>query len=102
MAKGFISCYQMSTRLFSETYCGVPQSIANGEIYGGSGSARYGATVQYRCFPGFGLNGSSTSTCQENGQWTTPPECQCKRVTKFSKNNSFSLSVKLIRMLKIS
>ncbi|PVD38422.1 hypothetical protein C0Q70_01037 [Pomacea canaliculata] len=58
-----------------QTYCGVPQTIANGEIYSGSGNARYGAIVQYRCFPGFRVNGSSTSTCQENGQWTLPPEC---------------------------
>ncbi|XP_043423453.1 P-selectin isoform X6 [Prionailurus bengalensis] len=46
------------------------------------GNFSYGSTCSFHCPEGQLLNGSARTTCQENGQWSTPmPTCQAGPLT---------------------
>ena len=59
-------------------FCGVPEPIKNGFFFNGSGDARFGATVTYKCYSGFTMTGSDTSTCGAGFAWSAKPTCQGK------------------------
>ena len=57
--------------------CGTPRSIPNGQR--SYLRTTYRSTVTYTCNTGYEMSaGSSTVTCQSNGQWPTPPTCSRK------------------------
>ena len=55
----------------------------NGDIdcsLGGDGEANPGDTCTYTCDDGFGLDGSGSRTCRNDGSWSgTEPTCRCRR-----------------------
>ena len=55
-------------------HCSQPPDIANGN-HGTPTGFSSGEWVTYSCNSGYTLVGSSFSTCQENGEWSTPPTC---------------------------
>uniref|UniRef100_A0A2C9LVK6 Sushi, von Willebrand factor type A, EGF and pentraxin domain-containing protein 1 n=1 Tax=Biomphalaria glabrata TaxID=6526 RepID=A0A2C9LVK6_BIOGL len=55
----------------------------------------YNATVVYKCFDGFVMNGTNTSTCQHDGQWSPAGSCfaeDCEKVTEIS-NGSYNFTI---------
>ncbi|XP_066268442.1 CUB and sushi domain-containing protein 2-like [Branchiostoma lanceolatum] len=59
--------------------CPNLQPPINGVV---SGGVYYGDTVSYSCYPGYELDGSSTQTCQSDGQGSgTAPNCVRKECT---------------------
>ena len=56
--------------------CGPPLKINHGFILEGDKPfTTAGHMVHYACNDSWVLTGSSNSTCQKSGQWTTVPEC---------------------------
>ena len=56
--------------------CGHPGMLDHGTVLGNS--TQYGDTVTFSCDPGYQLSDDSlsSSTCQQDGQWTHPiPTC---------------------------
>ncbi|CAH1248686.1 CSMD3 [Branchiostoma lanceolatum] len=70
--------------------CAAPSSPANGAVSNGS---FYEDTVSYKCNTGYKLIGSSTQTCQANGQWLgIAPTCvriECEPLDAPTNGNSF-------------
>ena len=63
--------------VLSVVSCGTPRSIPNGQR--SYLRTTYRSTVTYTCNTGYEMSaGSSTVTCQSNGQWPTPPTCSRK------------------------
>ncbi|XP_055875332.1 uncharacterized protein LOC106069146 isoform X3 [Biomphalaria glabrata] len=58
-------------------YCGIPPALQNGYIES-LDNVTYNASVLYKCFDGFVMNGTSTSTCQPHGQWSPAGSCQAE------------------------
>ncbi|XP_053558647.1 sushi, von Willebrand factor type A, EGF and pentraxin domain-containing protein 1 [Bombina bombina] len=55
-------------------YCGPPEDISHGFLNGSKFS--YKEFIQYICFPGFEMHGSSSRQCLANGLWSgSPPTC---------------------------
>uniref|UniRef100_A0A2C9KKK6 Sushi, von Willebrand factor type A, EGF and pentraxin domain-containing protein 1 n=1 Tax=Biomphalaria glabrata TaxID=6526 RepID=A0A2C9KKK6_BIOGL len=62
-------------------YCGIPPALQNGYIES-LDNVIYNATVLYKCFDGFVMNGTSTSMCQHDGQWSLAGLCQAEDCEK--------------------
>jgi len=57
--------------------CGIPDAPVNGNV--SLSSTTVGHTVNYTCEQGYKLLGTSSRTCQDNGQWSgTQPSCSRK------------------------
>jgi len=59
--------------------CRPPNSIRHGQLTlpTPKNSTVYGATVEYRCDPGYQLDGPAVRTCSDGSQWSGPdPTCQ--------------------------
>lgn len=54
--------------------CGTPPDVTNG-AYTPPAATTEGSTVTYSCTNGYLMEGTSTATCQSNGEWATPPTC---------------------------
>ena len=52
-------------------------------------------TAEYSCIEGFVMQGNKSVSCMYNGQWSTPPKCLLKNITK-SKFLNVSLPLFLI------
>ncbi|XP_061489961.1 complement factor H-related protein 1-like isoform X4 [Rhineura floridana] len=65
----------------SQNVCEEPPDIDFGEIVSGGDKAEYrtGDRIQYRCYPGYTLEGSEWITCRHKWilppKWTFPPKC---------------------------
>ncbi|XP_061489959.1 complement factor H-related protein 1-like isoform X2 [Rhineura floridana] len=73
----------------SQNVCEEPPDIDFGEIVSGGDKAEYrtGDRIQYRCYPGYTLEGSEWITCRHKWilppKWTFPPKCLAPcRITK--------------------
>ena len=54
--------------------CGATHAPANART--STSGTTVGHTVTYRCNPGYRIMGTSTRTCQSNGQWSgSQPSC---------------------------
>uniref|UniRef100_A0A2K6EQD9 Sushi, von Willebrand factor type A, EGF and pentraxin domain-containing protein 1 n=1 Tax=Propithecus coquereli TaxID=379532 RepID=A0A2K6EQD9_PROCO len=54
--------------------CGPPEDLAHG--FPNGFSFLHGGHIQYQCFPGYKLHGSSSRRCLSNGSWSgSPPSC---------------------------
>lgn len=68
----FLSCLAVD--------CGTLPNPANGRVI--LGTTTVGSIAVYECNRGFGLLGTSTRTCQANGQWSDQaPTCERKHWT---------------------
>ena len=73
----FMSCTVLFHVLSSAVNCGDPGTPSNGRRTGSS--TTYNSVVTYTCNTGYRLEGSSSRTCQSNGQWSgSLPRCNCK------------------------
>ena len=75
----FVTCtvYICFLSVLLAVSCGTPRSIPNGQR--SYSRTTYGSTVTYTCDTGYAMTaGSSTITCQSNGQWPRPPTCSRK------------------------
>ena len=65
------------TTLFPVVNCGDPGTPSNGRRTGSS--TTYNSVVTYTCNTGYTRQGSSSRTCQSNGQWSgSLPRCNRK------------------------
>ena len=56
------------------TDCGDPGTLTSGQR--NLSNTTYNSVVTYTCDVGYTLQGSNSSTCQANGQWTgSVPQC---------------------------
>ena len=63
------------TLVSSEIDCGYPDVPKNGQLRAHF-STLYTGRVTYLCFAGYTLQGTNTTTCQANGQWSgSVPQC---------------------------
>ena len=73
-----VSC----TLASSDIDCGFPDSPKNGQLRAFV-STLYTGRVTYLCHTGYTLQGSNTTTCQSDGQWSgSVPQC----IGTFSRN----------------
>ena len=79
--------------------CGPPPEINHGFILEGDKPfTTAGHVVQYACADSWNLTGSPNVTCQNSGQWTTPPEC-VELTNSSGSFNSYLLVVKVVVFL---
>ena len=58
--------------------CGMPDIPTNGMV--SFNSTVEGSMANYTCDEGYILDGVFQQTCEENGQWSGDPQCQCKLI----------------------
>jgi hypothetical protein len=57
--------------------CLMP-SVANGTIADTPNGTTFNETAFISCIDGFNLNGSSSVTCEDDGNWSTLPTCDIR------------------------
>ena len=68
---------QLLSQLLPAIDCGDPGTPTNGQR--SLSSTTYNSVVTYTCDASYALQGSSSRTCQSDGQWSgSLPECMCK------------------------
>lgn len=60
-----------------EIVCNPPQTNPNGGVSCTRGN-RVGSQCSFECNPGYAFNGSATTECSRDGQWTNQPACKSR------------------------
>ena len=74
-----------------EIDCGQPLTVENSRIFLVDNSTKYGAKLEYLCFPGFKRQGPFERTCELSGKWSdVDPVCYVPSAATPRKSSSDS------------